>query len=289
VTDEEAQAFIPVFNDRKQPVVLTGPNADIFSTTDKTPYAWRTGCTFNQDGHDPAKWFVEKHGPGTYYFICWKFSSTPGLAAAVAAGVAAGGAKLAPTIFTPFPVTGNFEPYLTQVKNGKAKGLITFVGGSDAASLLQQFDSFGLNGKIPLMGVGAACEPNTIPAVANYVNGTYGCEFYIPGLKNAANSAFKSVYSASYKSSPNYYAVAAYDAASYIDKVLTRTKGDTSDKSRLEDALSQPYVLDSPRGSTTMNTKYQCLTTPMYVWQNHGSGKSVKQTVVNTSFPAPET
>lgn len=287
VTDPEALAMAPVFTEKQVPFVITGANNNDFTASKSSPYVYMLSPTFHQFGYEPARWFHDNVQSDDVWALAWDFTGGQQIIEAISAGLKSKGSALAGKILTPFPVTNDFTPYLTRLQNSGAKGLIAFYGGTDAISLMKQYQSFGLTSRLPLLGTTATVDIATIPALGNLVAGTHGSGTYVPTVNNPKNKEFVKQYKKLTGKVPNFYAVMAYDGAQYIDAVLTTTNGDTSDKSGLEAALAKPYEIDSPRGKFTMAPKYHSTNAPEFVWKNTTS-KPVSEVVVATLAAKPE-
>lgn len=284
ITDPEALAVAPVLNGAGIPLLVTGSNTIELATTKRLPFVYRTAATFYQMSFAPSRWFHDHIMASDVWVMTWNFTGGAEVIKAVQQGFASRHGKIAGTIQSPFPVTGNFQPYFSKLRSNGAKGVIAFYGGSDGISFLKQWKQFGL-GKLPLLGLSLA-DPIATPGTASLDVGVYGCGYYLPNVANHANSVFTAAYRRRFKSAPTYFSESSYAGAQLFDAVLHTTHGITSDKAGLKKALAKPYHLATPAGTWVMDPKFNSPTMDAIVWKNVAKGSGSAQKLLG-SFPTP--
>ena len=58
----------------------------------------------------------------------------------------------------------DYAPYLTKIRQSKAKAVFAFFSGTDAVNFVKQYDQFGLKQQVKLTGAGFLTEPDVLPA-----------------------------------------------------------------------------------------------------------------------------
>lgn len=253
VSSASAAAVRNFFTQAQVPLVISNANNTTLSTTAVSPYVYRTSCTFAQYGTAAGKWFAANVAKDNVWVLAWDFVGGHEIGDAFVSSFKSAGGSIGGQIFTPFPNTADFEPFLTKIKNAGAKGVYAFYGGSNAISFVQQYRQFGLFDSVPLLGLASLADSSVVGAEGANGLGWQLETFYYPLLQNSTNQKFVAAYRKAYSSDPSYYGCAGYDAAQLIDLALHKTGGSTSNKADLVKALENPGTFQSPRGYMEMN------------------------------------
>jgi branched-chain amino acid transport system substrate-binding protein len=158
------------------------------------------------------------------------------------------GRKLAgDPIFTPFPMTASFQPYLKQIEDQKPEAVYCFFAGADAVKFVKEYDKFGLSKKFQLYGPGWLTEGGILNAQGESAQGILNSLNYSADLDNAANRKFVAEFQRKNGRAPTCFSVQAYDAGWILDKALAAC-GDELTSERLEKEIGEIGQIDSPRG-----------------------------------------
>ncbi|MCI0548039.1 MAG: ABC transporter substrate-binding protein [Candidatus Rokubacteria bacterium] len=142
----------------------------------------------------------------------------------------------------------DYAPYLTKIRQSKAKAVFCFFSGSDAVNFVKQYDQFGLKQTTKLTGAGFLTEPDVLPAQGNSALGVITGHFYTPLLDNPVNREFVKDFRARFGGKmPDGFACQGYDTAEVIVRALKAVGGNTQDKEKLV-ATIEKIEFDSPRG-----------------------------------------
>lgn len=281
VTSSDAVALRDLFDSAKVPLVISNANVTALSTTAKSPWVYRTSASFQQQGASAAKWFYDNVAKSDVWVMADDFVGGHDIADSFTKEFTAAGGKVADSIFTPFQKTTDFQPYFTRLRNGDAKGVFAFFGGSEAIAFVKQYRSFGLFDQIPIAGQGSLADSAVLGAEGDAAIGWRGTgNYYVPTLDNPTNQEFRDRYRSAYSEEPSYYACSSYDAGQFIDLALKKTGGSTSDKDALVQALENPGEFDSPRGAMTMDAATHNPTEHFYVYQNVKENGKVTSKVI---------
>jgi branched-chain amino acid transport system substrate-binding protein len=203
LSSASAAAVRNFFTQAEVPLVISNANNTTLSTTEVSPYIYRTSCTFAQYGTAAGTWFAKNVAKDNVWILAWDFVGGHEIAAAFAQELKAQGGTIGGQLFTPFPNTADFEPYLTKIKNAGAKGVYVFYGGSNAISFVQQYRQFGLFSSIPVLGLASLADSSVVKAEGANGLGWKLETFYYPLLQNATNQKFVAAYRKAYGQDPD--------------------------------------------------------------------------------------
>jgi branched-chain amino acid transport system substrate-binding protein len=89
--------------------------------------------------------------------------------------------------------TADFSPYLGQIADLKIDAIFVMETGADATRFTQQFNSFGLKGKIPLLGAMNMTDQSVIRTMGAEVEGIISAAHFAEGADIAATKDFDGV------------------------------------------------------------------------------------------------
>jgi branched-chain amino acid transport system substrate-binding protein len=210
----------------------------------KAPYSTRMGVTMPQITVPLAKWAL-KNGVKTVYNVLADYK--PGLD---------GGKAFADTF-----VAGG----------GKMVGedaVFVFVGaGTPAVAFFKTFHQAGLDKMgIRILASGDALEEDALPQMGDEPAGVINSLNYSEVHPSRLNREFVKAFHAadgSKKLEPNFFAVAAYDCMSAIDKAVVAQKGSLEPEKTM--AIWSGMKLESPRGPIEIDAATRDITQNMYM------------------------
>jgi len=149
----------------------------------------------------------------------------------------------------------DYAPYLTKIRQSKAKAVFAFFSGTDAVNFVKQYDQFGLKQQVKLTGAGFLTEPDVLPAQGPSALGIITGHFYTPLLDNPTNQRFVKEFRDKFGGKmPDGFACQGYDTAEVILRAVKAVNGNTQDKDKLVDAIAK-VEFDSPRGRFRFDPK----------------------------------
>jgi branched-chain amino acid transport system substrate-binding protein len=154
------------------------------------------------------------------------------------------------TLFTPFPQTTNFLPYLSQIAATDAKAVYTFYAGKAAIDFVTQYRQSDVAG-LPLYGA-FLTEGTILAAQGEAATGILNVLNYSPDLDNAANREFVAAWSARHDRAPTTFAMSSYDAAAVLDLAIASIDGEVTG-AKINEAIAGLGQITSPRGNWTFN------------------------------------
>lgn len=133
------------------------------------------------------------------------------------------------------------------------QAVFVVLSGSQAASFVNSYASFGLKKKIPLMGITTLTDQAALPAEnAPAALGIYTDAQYCDGNPAAANQSFANAYHAAYGEYPSYYSEAGYTKAQILVTALKALHGNVTSGKALSDAM-RAVRITAPRGPVSIS------------------------------------
>ncbi|MGH3385612.1 MAG: ABC transporter substrate-binding protein [Nocardioidaceae bacterium] len=238
---------------------LVGSNASPTTLTD-AKYIWRTSYVNDEPGKALGAYVAEKVD-GPVYLLAADYQAGIDEVTGFKETFLAAGGKVADEVYTPFPTTTNFQPFLANLEKSGAKAVFTFYAGGAAVDFVKQYEQFGLSDKVAHYSAGFLTEGGVLDAQAAAAEGTFTAMNYSADLDNDVNAEFVKAYEEAYDAKPTTYAMASYDAAQVLDKAI-EAAGDDLTSETLNDAIAEVGEIDSPRGAWSFNDNG----TPVQTW-----------------------
>ena len=144
--------------------------------------------------------------------------------------------------------TADFSPYLGQIADLKIDAIFVMETGADATRFTQQFNSFGLKGKIPLLGAMNMTDQSVIRTMGAEVEGIISAAHFAEGADIAATKEFVEAYTKKYEKIPSLYGFSMYSGMMWVSRAIEKLGGKVEDKAALIDAVLKSELTDSPLG-----------------------------------------
>ena len=234
------------------------PEDDLYLASPQQAAAYTrygTGFTSGWDGFAPTT----EGGRWAYDTMHWRHVTTVGLGISFGwqgvAGFAAEFTKLGGKIDKEIWVPSNTVDMSSYVSAIPASTQAVFVvlSGSQAANFVNDYASFGLKKKIPLMGITTLTDQAALPAENTAAAlGIYTDAQYCDGNPSAVNQAFANSYHAAYGVYPSYYSEAGYTKAQILVAALKSLHGVVSSEKALSAAMRAVHIT-APRGPVSFD------------------------------------
>lgn len=158
--------------------------------------------------------------------------------------------------------TSDFSPYLGQLLGMKPDVVFAVETGSDAARLLQQWYTFGMKQRIPLVTSQNTTDQSIIrnlqPAE---VEGIVSAAHFAEGSDAPASQGFVQSYEKAYGKLPAIFAAEGFSAALWIADVVKKINGRVEDSKLLLGTMQKEVVPETPLGK---NLKMDAYGNPIY-------------------------
>jgi branched-chain amino acid transport system substrate-binding protein len=144
--------------------------------------------------------------------------------------------------------TADFSPYLGQLAGMNIDAVFAMQNGADANRLLQQYASFGLKGRIPMLGAMNLTDQAVIRTLGSECEGVISSAHYAEGSDNPVTQAFVKDYTARYDKIPSLFGFSMYSGAMWVSRAIEKLNGKVEDRDALIDAVLATDLPDSPLG-----------------------------------------
>ena len=257
VSSAVMNGVVDLFETGKVPLV--GSNASPTTLTDAT-YIWRTSYVNDEPGEALGK-YVAENVDGEVYFLAADYQAGKDEVGGFKKTFEPAGGKVADEVYTPFPTTTNFQPFLANAKSSGAKALFSFYAGGAAVEFVKQYDQFGLKGEIDHYSAGFLTEGGVLQGQGASAEGTFTAMNYNYDLDNELNKSFVEAYKKKTERNPTTYAMASYDAAKVLDLAIEKAGG-KADREAINKAIGEISEIESPRGTWSWSD----IGTPVQMW-----------------------
>jgi branched-chain amino acid transport system substrate-binding protein len=152
--------------------------------------------------------------------------------------------------------TSDFSPYLGQIADLKPDAVFAMENGADGSRFLQQNASFGLKGRIPLLGAMNTTDQSVIRTLGAECEGVISPAHFVEGSDNPVTQKFVKGYEAEYAKIPSLFGFSMYSGAMWVSKAIGRLSGKVEDRDAFLDAVRETELADSPLGKTVRLDAY---------------------------------
>jgi branched-chain amino acid transport system substrate-binding protein len=251
----------------KVPTVIANAAANAISRDRKSPYIWRTSYSNYQLGVPLGPWAANRIGKNNVAVVAANYSAGQESAAAFKAAYEQAGGKLTTSIFTPFPSTPDYQPYLQQAADSGAKGVWAFTpGGGEAIKFVKTYKQFGFDKQFQLFGSNNMTDPQSVlDSEGDAALGIRTTANWAPTLKNKENLLFLKQFDKFGIGEPSAFAELGYVAAQFLDLALRKVNGVTSNRAKLLKAMASVGTWQSPGGKLRMDPTTQNVIEPVYM------------------------
>ena len=252
----------------KVPTVVANAAANAISRDRKSDYIWRTSYSNYQLGVPFGPWAASRIGKSGVAVISANYAAGQESAQAFQqAYEKAGGSLAGGIIYTPFPVTPDYQPYFQQAADRGAKGVWAFTpGGGEAIKFVKTYKQFGFDKQFQLFGSNNMTDPQSVlDAQGDAAIGIRTTANWAPTLKNKENVLFLKQYDKFGIGTASAFAELGYVAAQFLDLALRKVHGNTSNKARFLSAMANVGTWQSPGGKLTMDPNTHNVIEPVYL------------------------
>ena len=147
-----AYAIRDEVDSKKLPFLVSHAGGNDLVRSKRSDYIWRSSFSSWQIGHSMGEWAYNNVGKRIYVTAADYAFGHEVVEAFKEAYTKAGGT----IVDEVYPPLGNndFSSYLGKMNRDDIDGIYAFFAGSDAIRFVQQYEQYGLKGKIPLIGSG---------------------------------------------------------------------------------------------------------------------------------------
>jgi branched-chain amino acid transport system substrate-binding protein len=280
ISSDAVEVIHPVTTGKKIPYVATGGRP---TTINNVSYTWHTSWQ-NKDAGNAIAEYLRTNVQGSVFAIGPNYQGGWDQVNGFVEPFTKAGGKLANAdgkpLWTPYPSTTNFLPYLATIAGSGAKAVFCFFGGKLGIDFVKQYAEAGLQNKLPLYAAGFTTEGAVLAAQGAAADGVYTSLNYAPNLDNPANRAFATAFQQKYQAVPDLYNVTAWDAAMLLDRAIADAGPNPTSES-INAAIGRLGAIDSPRGQWRFGQEHSPIQ-PWYLRQVRADGRGRANVVVQT-------
>ena len=152
--------------------------------------------------------------------------------------------------------TADFSPYLGQIADLKVDAIFAMETGADATRFIQQYSSFGLKAKTPLLAAMNGTDQSVIRTLGEECEGIMSPAHFAEGSDNPVTQKFAKEYEAKYGKIPSLYGFSMYSGVMWIDAALKRMGGKVEDREVFVDTVLKTELDGSPLGKAVKLDAY---------------------------------
>ena len=246
-----ALAIAPLATEAKMPFLVINAGTSVVTT--RSPYIVRDSFTLWQSSYPLGQWAAKKYKRA--YTLVSDYGPGHDAETAFSEAFKAGGGEIVGSVRVPVQ-NPDFAPYMQRVKDAKPDALMVFIpAGKTATAVMKTFADLGLrDAGVHLIGPGDITTDEELPNMGDVALGVMTVFHYSAAADRPANKRFVDAWKKEYgaNSTPNFAAVAAWDAMAMIYAALREQKGKL-DAERTLDIFKHWKNPDSPRGPISID------------------------------------
>lgn len=278
LTASSGLALRDYVHDAKVATLFPIVSADDITQRRRTPYIVRVGWSSSQPAHPLADWVVKNTAYRRIATIGYDFAFGHEWVSGFQRTFEELGGRIVQKLWPPIGAP-DYGPYFSQLRRD-IDAVFAVFSGADALRFVQQYQEFGLRGRIPVIGGGAITDEHILPQMGNEALDIISSLHYSAVLNTPENRAFASAYSRKFQRPPSYYSENAYTAGRFILEALRQVRGNIEDKDAFLAAVRRVSVPDAPRGPVRID-EYQNPIQNIYIRKVERRG-TLQNTVVFT-------
>ena len=264
---------------KKLPYLVSHAGGNDLVRSKRSDYIWRSSFSSWQIGHSMGEWAYENVGK-KIYLTAADYAFGHEVAEAFKEAYTKAGGEIVDEVYPPLG-NNDFSSYLAKMNRDDIDGIYAFYAGSDAVRFVQQYEEYGLKGKIPLIGSGWLNAEDTRPQQKLASEGIKSTLFWDYNLDTPENKAFVEAYEKKFDQRPSIESLEGYDAAMIIGKAIESLNGDVADSEKLVEAISN-VELTSPRGPIKFDKETHNIIQNIYIMETVVENGATENKVIDT-------
>ena len=279
VSTAVAYALRDEVDKKKLPYLVSHAGGNDLVRSKRSDYIWRSSFSSWQIGHSMGEWAYENVGK-KIYLTAADYAFGHEVAEAFKEAYTKAGGEIVDEVYPPLG-NNDFSSYLAKMNRDDIDGIYAFYAGSDAVRFVQQYEEYGLKGKIPLIGSGWLNAEDTRPQQKLAPEGIKSTLFWDYNLDTPENKAFVEAYEKKFDQRPSIESLEGYDAAMIIGKAIESLDGDVSDSEKVVEAISN-VELTSPRGPIKFDKETHNIIQNIYIMETIVENGATENKVIDT-------
>ncbi|RBW70109.1 ABC transporter substrate-binding protein [Bacillus taeanensis] len=279
VSTAVAYAIRDEVESKKVPLLVSHAGGNDLTRSKRSDYIWRSSFSSWQIGHSLGQWAYDNVGD-KLYIAAADYAFGHEVADAFKEAYESAGGTIVEEVFPPLG-NNDYASYLTKMNSADADGVYAFFAGSDAVRFVQQYEQYGLKGKVPLIGSGWLVSEDVRGSQGTSGEGINASIFWDYNLDTPENQEFVKAYEAKYNERPSLESLEGYDAARIIVEAVKSLKGDLSSSDNIVKAISE-VSFTSPRGPIQFDQETHHIIQNMYIIETEVKDGKTENKVIET-------
>jgi branched-chain amino acid transport system substrate-binding protein len=244
----EGLAVAPYAVAHRIPLFLPTVSADDLSQRQANAYIVKVaGWSSSQPTHVAGAWAYEQ-GHRKVATIANSYAFGYENAGGFAQTFTEKGGKIVAQLWAPLG-TADYSPYISRLQAAAPDAVFVEMVGADAVHFLEQWNSFGLKSKIPLIANETTTDQSNIRTIApDVVEGIVSFGHFAEGRDDAATRSFVTNYGNAEHVLPSYMAAAFNTAALWLATAMGQVHGNVADAGQFLAAVRAVKLANSPFG-----------------------------------------
>ncbi len=224
----------------KIPSLITAGGA-AHSRAQFSPYIFRVTPSTFQYTYEPARYLYQHSFKGKTFrkvvYVGADYAAPRELFPAFKKGFEGLGGKVIQELWPPLGCP-DYGPYLSAVKVDEADAMVVAMWAGDATRIVKQWVEYGLNKRIPIVGVASFADEGTaLPGMGVSADGIISWYVSCPSTDLPGNKKFVDAFKNKTGTLPGQYAYLAYIGAQTAYEALNKIGGNVENKEKLRDAI----------------------------------------------------
>lgn len=279
VSTAVAYAIRDEVDSKKLPFLDSHAGGNDLTRAKRSNYIYRSSFSSWQIGHSMGEWAYKNVGKKIYVTAA-DYAFGHEVAEAFKEAYTKAGGQIAGEVYPPLG-NNDYSSYLGKMNQKGIDGIYAFYAGSDAVRFVQQYDQYGLKGKIPLIGSGWLTAEDTRPQQGTSPDGIKASIFWDYSVDTPENKAFVQAYEKKYNKRPSIESAEGYDAAMILAEAIKKLDGDVSDPDKLVETISS-IEINSPRGPIKFDKETHNVIQNLYIVETGIVNGKTENKVIDT-------
>ncbi len=251
LTANSGYALRDYVDEQKIPAVYPVVSSDDLTQRKGSPSLIRTGWTSSQVNHPFGEYAAKTLRYTRMATIAYDFAFGWETVEGFQDTFELNGGRVVAHLWPPIGAP-DYSPYLGRIPQDVDAVYATFSGG-DALRFLQQWQAFGLEGRIPLIGNGTLTDEHILFQEGDLARGIVTALHYSAALNTPANHDFVRAYVKAYDRVPSYYSENSYTAGLFILNGLEAVGGRVENRAAFIAAVQAVVLPQAPRGPVRLD------------------------------------
>ena len=266
LVSSESAAVTPYLAQQNVPVDdLTLCSEVQLDSWQKNGNGYSSGWSCDHPALMAAKWAYEDMGWRNITIAAQDFSFGWEVAGGFKAAFESLGGTINQQIWVPLNAT-DVSSYVSQIPQD-TDAVYAEMSGVFAVRFTDAYKSYGLTGKVPLLGITQLTDQSVLPQLNREAAlGVYTGAQYCDGIDTSENKEFVDAYQKAFNLFPGYYSDAGYVKAEILVEALKSLDGDYSDPEAVAKAL-QSVNIKAPRGPVEISDETHSPIQNVYICQ----------------------